>query len=210
MSEKIKQVSANKDPSTEEKILIAAREVFMQKGFDGARMQEIADVAGINKALLHYYFRSKDKLFKAVFEYAIQKLFPSMMQIFSSQGSLSEKIRRFFDIHAGFLIENPLVPRFIVHEMSAHPERLQVFFAYFKNLDPYQKFDKLIRESISLGEIREIEPIQLLLNLVSLSVFPVLAGPMLSGALDLNEEEYRAILEKRKVHAADFVIRAIT
>lgn len=198
------------DNTAEERILEAARGVFMDKGFDGARMQEIADLAGINKSLLHYYFRSKDKLFVAVFESAIGKLLPSLLQIFTRKGSLNDKIKDFYVVHLGFLLENPMLPRFIVNEMSRQPERLKTFFDRLKDVDIYLKFNKLIQESIKSGEIRAIEPVQLLINLISLSIFPVIAGSMIKGILNISEQEYEVILETRKTKAADFVIRAIS
>ena len=196
--------------SAEDKILLAAREVFVEKGFDGARMQEIADVAGINKALLHYYFRSKDKLFMAVFESSLENLIPSMEMILNNKGSIQEKLRLFFEVHLGFLLENPMIPRFIITEFSMKPDRMHKFFSEIRKNNIYLKISKIINDGIEQGEIKPIEPLQLLLNIVSLSVFPVLAGQMITGILDISEEEYKITLEKRKKEAADFVIKAIS
>lgn len=201
--------SEKKNISAEQKILIAARKVFLQKGYDGARMQEIANEAGINKAMLHYYFRSKDKLFMAVFESAISSLIPSLANIFTSKRPIKEKIIDFFDVHMGFLLENPMIPRFIVTELSLKPERLNEIFVRFSKINIYSKFTNLIEASIEAGEIRDISPVQLLLNLISLSVFPVLAGPLIKGVLDLSEDDYQIILNERKTSAADFVIQAL-
>ena len=88
---------SEKDSNTEQIILKAARKVFTHKGFDGARMQEIADEAGINKALLHYYFRSKDKLFEAIFKEVITTFFPRIISVLTSDLSLFEKITLFTD-----------------------------------------------------------------------------------------------------------------
>ena len=195
--------------SPEVRILEAARIVFMEKGYDGARMQQIAEKAEINKALLHYYFRSKDKLFVAVFESAMKKLLPSLLTIFYSDRPFNERIRGFFDIHLEFLIENPMLPRFIVIEMARHSDKLEVFLRHFRELEIYARFEELIRNSIKAGEIREIQPVQLLLNLLSLSIFPVLASPLLQGVIDISDDNYSEILKERKKMAADFVIDAI-
>ena len=95
------------DKQTEEKIFEAATEVFLEKGMDGARMQDIANHAGINKALLHYYFRTKDHLFNAVFEKIAGKMFKKFAPVFDENLSLEEKIRFFFREHIAFLQENP-------------------------------------------------------------------------------------------------------
>src|SRR6478735_10691909 len=96
-----------KDLSTEEKILNAAKKVFLTKGMDGARMQDIADKAGINKALLHYYFRSKDKLFERIFIEEAQKFMPRVTHIMLSEMTLFEKIEKFVGEYIDTLIQNP-------------------------------------------------------------------------------------------------------
>src|SRR5436309_16092480 len=97
-------VNIKKDQSAEEKIIAAARKVFLSKGLAGARMQDIADEAGINKALLHYYFRSKDKLFEMIFMEAAQKLFPKISFIFESKMALFDKIEQFADEYISVMV----------------------------------------------------------------------------------------------------------
>jgi AcrR family transcriptional regulator len=195
--------------NTEETILRAAKEVFLTRGYDGARMKEIADKAGINKALLHYYFRSKEKLFLAVFESAMQKLFPSLVKIFSDKGSLNDKIRKFYEIHIGFLIDNPMIPGFIISEMARRRESLQFIVDNFKKLDLYENFRATVEKSISRGEIREVDPAQLMLHIISLSVFPVIAGSLITGIIGISEDDYYKLLDERKKEAAEFVISSI-
>ena len=115
--------------NTENQILIAAREVFISKGFEGARMQEIADHAGINKALLHYYFRSKDKLFEAVFSEVAGNLFPAMAQIFIAELGVKEKITFLVKIYLKGISENPFIPAFVLNTLNTNPER---FLYYIK------------------------------------------------------------------------------
>ncbi len=110
------------EKSTEEKILAAAKKVFIAKGMAGARMQDIADEAGINKALLHYYFRSKEKLFEMIFMEAAQKLFPKINFIFESDVSLFEKIENFCEEYITIMSENPYLPLFVLNEISRDPE----------------------------------------------------------------------------------------
>src|ERR1700759_4757996 len=111
-----------KDLSTEEKILSAAKKVFLTKGMDGARMQDIADEAGINKALLHYYFRSKDKLFEQIFLDVAGALLPRIFAILESDRGLFEKIESFCDEYISQLIETPYVPIFILNEIHRQPQ----------------------------------------------------------------------------------------
>src|SRR4249920_2351657 len=101
------------DVSTEEKILSAAKKVFISRGMAGARMQDIADEAGINKAMLHYYFKNKEKLFEVIFMEAAAQLFPRINEIFFSDYSLFEKIERFCEEYMAVVMENPYLPLFV-------------------------------------------------------------------------------------------------
>ncbi len=113
------------DKQTEEKIFESATEVFIEKGMDGARMQDIADHAGINKSLLHYYYRTKDHLFNAVFEMIAGQMFKKFAPVFDENLSLEEKIRFFFREHITFLQKNPRLPAFLLNEFHRNPERIR-------------------------------------------------------------------------------------
>ena len=113
------------DRQTEEKIFEAATDVFVEKGMDGARMQDIADHAGINKALLHYYYRTKDQLFNAVFEKIAGQMFRKFAPVMDEKLSLEEKIRFFFREHINFMKKNPRLPVFILHELNRNPSRIK-------------------------------------------------------------------------------------
>ena len=116
--------SSIKVDSTEERILEAAKKVFIRKGMYGARMQEIADEAGINKALLHYYFRSKNKLFEAIFQEAFHEFVPNAFGILKSDMPFEEKIRLFVSNYIDLISTNPFLPIFIINEINQNPDRL--------------------------------------------------------------------------------------
>src|SRR5664279_2220194 len=131
------------DKLTEEKIFDAATDVFLDKGMDGARMQDIATHAGINKALLHYYYRTKDQLFNAVFEMIARKMLKKFAPVFDENLSLEAKIRFFFKEHITFLQENPRLPAFILNEVNRHPERIKNIL---KNIDLENVWKKLYEQ----------------------------------------------------------------
>ena len=106
--------------STEENILNVAREVFMRNGYSGTTMQQIADEAGINKSLLHYYYRSKEKLFGQIFAEVFSQFIPELGKIFMTDKSLEEKIRAFVDSYIEGFIRNPLIPIFVMQELSTN------------------------------------------------------------------------------------------
>ncbi len=107
---------------TEAKILEAAKKVFILNGFDGTSMQQIANEAGINKSLLHYYFRTKEKLFAAVFSFAFQNFVPQIQEILNSDISVVIKIERIVAEYMDMLMKNEFIPAFILHEINRNPD----------------------------------------------------------------------------------------
>jgi TetR/AcrR family transcriptional regulator len=198
-----------KDSSTEEKILAAAKKVFVQKGMAGARMQDIADEAGINKALVHYYFSNKEKLFEVIFLEAAGKLFPKINAIFESDQPLFDKIRSFCEEYIDVVMDNPYLPLFVLYEINQDP-------AYFmKKLMPSglrpnpMHFIAQIEAEVKKGAIKPISPLQLMMNLISLTIFPFVAKPMIQANLGIDEWQFRAAMEQRKKEIPQFIIDAI-
>lgn len=196
------------DKSTEERILDAARQVFQRKGMMGARMQEIADEAGINKAMLHYYFKSKDSLFDRVFLELVGKMLPVINQMLSSEIPLFEKIRRFVAEYQTNLAANEYVPAFVLQEMNRDPERLLAMLSTQVGMPNPLPFFKQIEEEVKAGHIRPIRPDQLMLNMISMCLFPYLVKPI-TRALHLDPAFVKQIQEARKTEVADFIINAI-
>lgn len=198
-----------KDKNTEQVILQAARKVFIQKGLAGARMQDIADQAGFNKALLHYYFTSKDKLFSLVFEQEFSNLFSSLATIVSSDLPLFEKIENIVSLDIERLSQFPGLPMFVLNEMSRNPE---VILKKLKKI-PVEKvlgvFQKQINAEIKKGTIKKISAEQLFINIQSMCIFPFIARPMIKGLMQMDEKTYMAMIQKRKTEVAAFIISAI-
>jgi TetR/AcrR family transcriptional regulator len=197
-----------KDTSTEERILDAARTVFIRKGMYGARMQDIADEAGINKALLHYYFKNKEKLFEEIFMEAAAKLFPRINMIFTSDELLFVKIEQFCDEYINVAIENPYLPLFVLNEMNRDP----VYFMnklWGKNRPQPQKFLQQIAAEVKQGKIKDISPLQLLMNLLSMTIFPFIAKPVFQMNLGIDELQFRIVMEQRKKEIPKFIIDSI-
>ena len=194
---------------TEELILDAAKDVFQHKGMAGARMQEIADKAGINKAMLHYYYRSKQKLFEAVFNSAINLMAPKIVKIINTDEHLFVKIENFTDKYIGFINKHNYMPSFIINELNRNPNLLKDIFKNRNENQIEQKLISQINELVEKGEIRAIDPEQLLLNIMSLSIFPVIGQPLLKNILNTNDKEYKALLKKRKTCVAEFIINSI-
>ena len=197
-----------KDSNTEENILRAATSIFQKRGLAGARMQEIADEANINKAMLHYYYRSKQKLFEAVFMQAFKKLVPHINGIFNSEVSVFEKIRRFVDSYISFVVDNPYLPTFLIQEINNNPEFAKTFFSVNIAPEPIL-FVQQISAEIKNGVLMPIDPKLLLLNLFSLSAFPFVASGLVKEILKLDEESFNTMMEERKTIIAELIINSI-
>jgi TetR/AcrR family transcriptional regulator len=198
------------DKLTEEKIFEAATDVFVDKGMDGARMQDIASHAGINKALLHYYYRTKDQLFNAVFEMLAARVLKKFAPVFDENLSLEAKIRFFFKEHITFLQENPKLPVFILNEINRNPARIKMLLKNIHFESVWQKLYDQHKKELDKYNITEENLPQLMTSIASLSVFPFAARGIIEGILGKVGIDFDDYIEKRKDFAADFVISAIT
>ena len=200
-------MEAKKD-STEEKILDAAKTVFIAKGMDGARMQEIADEAGINKALLHYYFRSKERLFEAIFSQIVKYAFLEISRIIASDEPIVSKIEQVIDAYLGLLLKHPFIPGFIMKELSRDPSGLFKMVVKF-GFNPQIVLDQ-IQKAMDNGEIKKMDPRHLVVNIISMCVFPFAARPILNHLIfkdDTNALEN--FYSERATIVKQFVIDAI-
>ncbi len=197
-----------KKDNTEEKILNAAHTVFVQKGMDGTRMQEIADTAGINKALLHYYFRTKQKLFEAIFKQVFKQVFPKIESLILSDKPIEEKLGIFIEHYIDVLLKNPFLPTFILKEINRDPEFLASVIKS-QGINPSQIFAMLEKE-MEAGKIRKMDPREIMVNLLGLSIFPFAAKPLMQLVFfDNDKKAYKQFLENRKSTVKDFVLNSI-
>jgi len=194
--------------TTEEKIFNAARIVFQKKGFAGARMQEIADEAGINKAMLHYCFKSKELLFKAIFMNAFGQLAPQINEIFNSQDTVFDKITKFTHSYISFVVLNPYLPQFVIQEMNNNPEFVMMFLKNENRPNPAVLIAQIEKE-IEDGIIKPIHPKQLLLDIFSMTVFPFAAKMMVKGMIQISDAEFNQMMEERKTSIAEQIINLI-
>jgi TetR/AcrR family transcriptional regulator len=205
-------VKSDSEKHTEEIIFDAAMEVFEEKGFAAARMQEIADRAGINKSLLHYYFRSKEQLFDAVFSQLLAKMFEKVIGVFRADMSFEEKIKCYYEEHINFFQKNPKLPIFIMSEIALNPERLKERFSKINYMQ--------VRDAIMMTHASEMKEFniskedwpQFMITVISLTVFPYAAQEIIKMFLAQTEEKksFDTFMNERKTFAADFVISALT
>ncbi len=202
----------SKEKPTEELILDAAMKVFTRKGFAAARMEEIAKEAGINRALLHYYHRDKQTMFNRIFESRFKEFFKGLFVIFESDNiSLFEKIKRMVDHEISTLMKHPDLARFIITEIAQSPDLL-IEYGKKLGINPrvfIEAFEKQIAKEVDAGLIRPIEGKQLLINIMSLCIYPFVAKPVIQTMMSLNENNFYDMAEQRKIEVREFIINAI-
>lgn len=196
--------------STELHILNTARKHFVRNGFAGTRMQEIADDAEINKALLHYYFRSKAKLYEEVIDTTLDTLIPPLVKAMGQSGSFAERLDRIIEAYITNLIKQPDIPIFMISELS---QRQESFIGKIKKRTEFfpaiQSF--ILQMSIEMDEgiIRKMAPMHLFLNIVGLIVFPFIAKPIFQIVLDVDQIEFESLMCERKEVVMEFVVAAL-
>lgn len=197
-----------KAENTEKQILNAAKNIFQTKGMNGARMQEIADEAGINKAMLHYYYRSKQLLFEAVFKNAFSLLAPQLNTILNDDSTIKEKVIKFTHNYISFISKHPYLPNFVIQELNRNPdfiEKIQQTSA-FPSLD---KFNAQVEKEVKAGILKPIDGKQLFVHIISLNIFPFVAKPLIKGFLELSDTDFKKMMEQRKTEVSEFIINSI-
>jgi AcrR family transcriptional regulator len=174
----------------------------------GARMQDIADTAGINKAMLHYYFRSKQKLFDKIMSDAVANFFPRVVGILNGDLPLAEKIQCFAAEYVDMLLENPYLPLFVLNEASLHPARFAK--RWWKDREsPFTEFARQVESEVAARNIKPVHPLQLVINMLSLCIFPFISRPIWTQTTGIDEEGFRAFMLLRKTEIPRFIMDAI-
>lgn len=194
---------------TEEKILDAAKKVFVRKGKAATRMQEIADEAGINKSLLHYYYRSKEKLFRTVFKFAFSNFIPRMAKVFDTDNDTIEIIEFFVNNFIDTIRKNPFIPMFIINEINRKDTSFvtDIIKNSGMNIDIYID---IVKKDIKAGKINPIDPRQLLVNMLALCILPVIGRPLIQViAFNDDSKAYEEFLDTRKKEVSELIINSI-
>lgn len=196
----------NMEKDNKQVILDTALKHFVQKGFAGARTLEIAKDAGFTKAMLHYYFRTKDQLYEEVLTQTISKILPRLAKAMATEGPFMERVEHLVHSYINILIENPELPLFVMSELSQQKDSFIIAVkkqaGYFPAIF---SFIEQMNEEMESGLIRSMPPMQLLLNILGMSVFPFMAKPMISNIFGVADEHFIALMEERKTVIVDFV-----
>lgn len=178
-------------------------------------MQEIAAEAGVNQALLHYYFRSKDRLAEAVFREAAGRLIPAVTRLLASEASIELKVEQFVHLYIDTVRQNPFLPGYILAEMHQRPERLRALKetagaqAAVLAGALLERLRVQLDEGANAGMMRRISPQQFVVNLLALTVFPFAARPAMELAFGLDDAEFARFLDERRAELPGFILSAL-
>lgn len=212
----LKKPRVKRDGDTEQRILDTAHAVFVRRGTAGARMQEIAAEAGVNQALLHYYFRNKEQLAQAAFERAARGFMPAVVQVIASPGDLEDKVRRIIDLELTALSRAPYLPGYIISEVTHQPERAAQLIAAVTGLTPQElgprvlgTLRKQIDARVRAGTMRAIAPESFIVNLMALCIFPFAVRPMVQAMLGLDDRRFGQFITRRRDDLPAFFMGAL-
>lgn len=197
------------DPSTPDRILDAAHRVFLRRGTAGARTQEIAAEAGVNKALVHYYFGTKEALADAVFQRVASVLIPAIYAVLSAPDlTLQERIRRVAERQVAFHRSHPYMAIYLLSEVHTMPERLETL------VGPHGRpslslLQAQLDAAVADGQIRPTAVSEFIVNLMSLLVFPVVARPMIRHVVGIGEVDYERFLDQRAEQVVTFFLAGL-
>jgi AcrR family transcriptional regulator len=186
------------DASTEDKIKNAARTVFHRKGFAATRTRDIAEEAGINLALLNYYFRTKEKLFEIVMMETLSSFLQGMAGVLNNENTTFEKKIELLVInYIDFCTESPNIPIFILSEIRNRPEDLLKIIPV-KQLISHSVVIRQFQEKVAKGEITEPNLLHFITNIMGLIIFPFVGQPIVTAIGELDEAQFRQLMQERK------------
>ena len=182
----------------EPRIIEAAKRVFVRKGYEAATMSDVAAEVGIGRTALHYYYRTKEILFDAIFGQLLSSLLPNIDRVLDEKSTMLEKMPVIVDLYMGIVRANPMFPNFVVGELNRDPERL---------FQPILRLRRQIEEEMDKGLLRKMPVIDLVSTLVSLVVFPLLIRkPLAAAFLDNDMGRFEEYMDRRR----DLIVEVIT
>jgi Transcriptional regulator len=191
------------------KILQTARELFVQKGFDGVSIRDIASASETNIAMVNYYFRSKHNLFAEIFGEVFKIVGGKVFSLMKSDLPFFDMIREWVYAYYDMLDEYSAMPSFIFSELSRHPNMLEEKINKEIPLELFETVSQRLKEEAEKGTIRPVDPVHFGLSVISLCIFPFVFTPVAYNLVGLEKESYKEFLQEHKKFVADFIINSI-
>lgn len=197
------------NPDVKERILLVARDLFTHNGYNNTSIRDIATASDTNVAMVNYYYHSKYNLFEIIFDEALNVLMKRIFTAVSSDKSFFDMIEHWIDSYYETLMEYHQVPIFILNEINQNPERLTERILRHEPLKIYYALSQRVEKEVQKGTIRAIPPLDLMLNVLSLCVFPFIFGRMATKVAGKTQNEYNEMLDNHKKYVKEFVISAL-
>lgn len=204
-------MSMNETKDMEQTILEAATKLFLEKGYASTSTTEIATEAGCNQALVHYYFRTKERLFEAVFANKFQNFASNILEINRGDFSFEEKLRMKIESHFDMLVANPKLPLFISYELNTNPARLQSMKEKLGELPAkvFENFREELDSEIEKGTIRQITVIDLIFSILALNISVFLIGPIMKSFVGLSDEQFKMMIQHRREENVNMILKSL-
>lgn len=194
-----------KNKNTERKIFEAATELFLEQGVDRTSVRDIAAKAGINLALMNYYFRSKENLFEAIFSMLIKKNTGNLVKVLNSELPLTEKITQYVIAFIDVLSANPLLASFVMSIIHRNPDTI-IQIKNISNLYSTEAFRKQILDEAAKGTIREVDPAHFFVDMISMILFPFAIKSLIKDRNQFDETKFVAFINQRKEHVPQMLL----
>ena len=200
-----------KEHNNEQLILETAEKLFLDKGFAMTSTTEIAKEVGCNQAMVNYYYRTKEKLFQAIFEKKIRKFITPFLQDFDTDIPFEERVKRLVESHFDFIKESPKFPFLFFNELLTNPARLDSLKSSIAELPQLVllRIGKDLQAEIEKGNIRPMNTIDLFVSIMSLNVAIFLMAPILRNIVNMSETEFNKIIENRKQENVLIILRSL-
>ena len=195
----------------EEQLLLVAKELFMQNGYEGVSTTQVAKAVGCNQALVHYYYRTKQNLFKIICQQEIQKMLKILVDIPQEDISFEDFIENIIEAQIGFLKNNPDAPFFIIGELRHNSEVLKMMRELFSEFgkEIVGKIRMFVEMKQSKGELNDVSVEDLLIDIASLDVMSFVGQVLFTQILEMDSQTQEAFLERRKTHIKKLILSSI-
>ncbi|MBN2261984.1 MAG: TetR/AcrR family transcriptional regulator [Prolixibacteraceae bacterium] len=200
-----------RDQNMEQLILETAERLFMDKGFALTSTTEIAREAGCNQALVHYYFRTKEKLFESIFERKAQLMLSAILKMDDPSQPFEERLRNLVENHFDIMVKNPKLPFLFLNELLTNPKRLEIMTQKFRTIPMtvMERFTDDLQKEIDKGRIRDVTPISILLTVLSLNLTPFIIKPIFQQMTNVSDELFDVMIEERKHENIRILMRSL-
>jgi AcrR family transcriptional regulator len=203
----------DRNQNLEKRILWVAERLFLEKGFSGTSTTEIAKNVGCNQTLIHYYFRTKEKLFWDVFAPKMEQVVEYLDAPLDESLNFLDRISNIIDFYFGILELDERLAPFIVNELIMHPGRWDMFRDRFlrneSRSSAFDRFDGMVKEEVAKGTIVPVEAIDLLLNIMSLTISTFIVAPKGFVKDECDSNSRKEYLLRRKENIRDLIINGI-